>query len=104
MVDLPDAEVFAVTLQGDRPQQCLGRVTVRCPYCTCLHAHRVFVNDTIVFTRTAPCSTETDIRRYRVDLNARVPKHGVPQSHPVYAAGEDRDDNAIDVPVPNWEE
>ena len=84
---LPAAEVFAVTLGGNVPQ-CLGRVTVRCPYCVQLHAHRVFNNDAIEFTRTAPCTGDRPVLRYRIDLTA----------------GSDRDDNAIDESVPNWTE
>jgi hypothetical protein len=101
---LPVAAIYAVQPPGDGPQQCIGRVTVRCPFCTQLHMHRVFDNDTIEFHLTAPCSSDTEVRKYRVDLNRAVPKRDVSQPHPVFAAGEDRDDNAFDVPVPNWEE
>jgi hypothetical protein len=104
MGSLPLAEVFAVQLYGDGPPQCLGHVTVRCPYCQTLHAHRVFATDTVVFARTAPCSAGTSVRRYRVDLNPQGPNRDVSLAHPVYAAGESLNDNAIDVPVPNWEE
>lgn len=105
---LPAAQIFAVQLVSngscEQHTQCLGKVTVKWPYCTCLHAHRVFSNDTIEFTRTAPCSTETDVRRYRVNLNARVPKREVSQSHPVHAVGEGRDDNAFNEIEHNWTE
>jgi hypothetical protein len=77
---LPTAEIFAVQLQCEKPQ-CLGTVTVRCPFCATLHVHRVFANDTIVFTRTAPCSTDTEVRQYNVDLNLTVPKRDVSQPH-----------------------
>jgi hypothetical protein len=100
--DLPSADVFAVQLNSDGPPQCVGKVTVRCPYCTQLHAHRVFDNDTIVFTRVAPCSSDAKGHRYRVDLNLTVPKRTVSHPHPVYVAGDDLDDNAFDVPEPNW--
>ncbi len=79
---LPEAEIFAVQLYSDGPPQCLGHVTVRCPYCQTLHSHRVFTTDTIVFARTAPCSTDTPRRHYRVDLNARVPKRNVSETAP----------------------
>lgn len=95
MPSLPLAEVFAVQLYGDGPPQCLGQLTVRCPYCTQLHAHRVFDGDRVVFARTAPCSTETDKRRYRVDLNAHTSKHDVSQTLSGYAAGGDLNDIAI---------
>jgi hypothetical protein len=98
------AEIFAVQLPGDGPQQCIGRVTVRCPFCTQLHLHRVFDNDSIVFTRTAPCSTKTAVRQYSVDLNARVPRRDVSHPHPVHLAGDDLDDNAFDEVEPNWTE
>lgn len=96
---LPTAEVFAVQQQNTGQTQCLGRVTVRCPFCGQLHSHRVFTNDTIDFSRTAPCSTDHDIRRYGVNLTASLPKRAVSQEHVV--AGEDLDDSAIDIPVPN---
>jgi hypothetical protein len=99
---LPVAQIYAVQLPGDGPQQCIGRVTVRCPFCTQLHLHRVFDNDTIEFTRTAPCSTETSVRTYRVNLSLAVPKRDVSQCHPVFEAGNDLNDAAIDVPLPNW--
>jgi hypothetical protein len=99
---LPAAQIYAVQLPGDGPQQCIGRLTVRCPFCRQLHMHRVFDNDTIEFTRTAPCSTEADIRTYRVDLNLAVPRRDVSHEHPVYSAGEDRDDNAFNDIEPNW--
>ncbi len=101
MGSLPLAEVFAVHLYGDGPPQCLGQVTIRCPYCQTLHAHRVFTNDTVVFARTAPCSAGMPVRCYRVDLNARLPKRDVPLSHSVHAAGESLNDNAIDEPARN---
>lgn len=104
MGSLPLAEVFAVQLYGDGPPQCLGQVTIRCPYCQTLHSHRVFSSDTIVFARTAPCSAGTSARRYCVDLNARVPKRNVPLLHSIHAAGENLNDNAIDEPALNWEE
>lgn len=90
MSQLPIATIYAVQLPGDGPQQCIGRVTVRCPFCSQLHLHRVSDNDTIEFTRTAPCSSESVVRQYRVDLNLAVPKRDVSQPHPVYAAGEDQ--------------
>jgi hypothetical protein len=99
---LPAAAIYAVQLPGDGPQQCIGRVTVRCPFCTQLHMHRVFDNDTIEFTRTAPCSSDTEVRKYRVDLNLAVPKRNVSQPHPVYTAGNDRDDDAFNEIEPNW--
>lgn len=101
---LPAAHIHAVALPGDDNPQCVGRVTVKCPYCRTLHRHRIWTNDTVVFRRTAPCSTNGDIREYAVDLNLTVPSCNVSEPHPVYEAGEDLDDNAIDVPVPNWEE
>jgi hypothetical protein len=90
---LPTAEIFTVNLGCSKPQ-CLGAVTVRCPYCATLHVHRVYTNDTIVFTRTAPCSTETNVRQYNVDLILTVPKRDVSHEHPVFEAGEDLDDKA----------
>lgn len=101
---LPAADVLAVQLPGGNNPQCIGRVTVKCPYCGTLHSHRIWSNDTIVFRRTAPCSTERDVREYAVDLNLTVPSCDVSQPHSVYEAGENLNDNAIDVPVPNWEE
>jgi hypothetical protein len=64
----------------------------------------VFDNDTIVFTRTAPCSAEQIVRQYRVDLNLAVPKRNVSQAHIVCGteAGNDRDDNAFNEIEPNW--
>lgn len=99
---LPSAQIRAVKLRGSDPPQCVGRVTVLCPFCTQLHAHRVFTNDPVQFTRTAPCSTEHDVRSYRVDLG--VHRREASQPRPVYESGEDLNDNAIDLPVPNWEE
>lgn len=101
---LPVANVVAVQLRHDGNPQCLGRVTVRCPFCAHLHSHRVFTNDSLVFTRTGPCSTNTDVRRYSVDLNTQIPKRNVSQPHPVYAAGKDRDDNAMHEYENNWTE
>lgn len=103
MPDLPVAQIFAVQLPGDGRPQCIGKVTVSCPYCTQLHAHRVFAYDTTVFARTAPCSTDESVRRYRIDLGAPMPpKRHVSQPHSVYAAGESLNDTAIDVSEPNW--
>lgn len=101
---LPVAQIHAVTLPGEDNPQCVGRVTVKCPYCATLHVHKIWTNDTIVLKRTAPCSTERDVREYAVDLNLTVPSCDVSQPHFVYEAGENLNDNAIDVPVPNWEE
>jgi hypothetical protein len=62
----------------------------------------VYDYETVEFTRTAPCSTHDHVRTYRVNLNLAVPKRDVSHPHPVHSAGNDRDGNAIDVPVPNW--
>lgn len=109
---LPSAQIYAVRLHRDGSTQLLGRVTVRCPFCTQLHAHRIFADDPIVFTRTAPCGRGWDSpgQQYSIDLNVDVPRRDVSQLHPVYETGElasgseHLNDNAIDVPVPNWEE
>lgn len=61
------AQIVAVVL-GSAQQHCLGVVTVVCPWCTQSHKHRVFDNDTTVFMRTAPCTTEKPVLRYRIDL------------------------------------
>jgi hypothetical protein len=103
VTDLPSAELLAVQLSS--ANECLdvkylATVTIRCPFCDNTHKHRVFDNDSLAFRRTAPCSTDTSIRQYSVDLNLTVPKRDVSQPHPVH--GEDRDDNAFDVPEPNW--
>lgn len=98
------ADVFAVQLINDGNPQCLGRVTVRCPYCSQLHAHRVFDNDRIQFSRTAPCTGDNPVLRYRVDLNAGLVRRDVSHPHTVHTAGSDLDDNAFDEPVPNWTE
>lgn len=99
---LPKANLVAVQLPGDDNPQCVGRVTVKCPYCTTLHRHRIWTNDTIVFRRTAPCSSNGDIRQYAVDLNLTVPSCDVSQPHPVYEAGEGLNDNAMHNHEPNW--
>jgi hypothetical protein len=76
-----DAEL--VSLQQDEKPP---RFSVHCPYCHATHDHRWFGRD-VSFDVTAPCSTGSSVRRYLVRLDS-----------------VDRDDNAIDVPVPNWEE
>lgn len=99
---VPTAQIYAVRASGEGPAQCVGRVTVRCPYCTQLHAHRVFDNDRIEFMRTAPCSAEADVRRYRVDLS--LPTRRSLSELNQTTAGDDLNDAAIDVPLPNWTE
>ena len=104
MTDIPTAEIVAVQLHGDGNPQCIGKVRVVCPYCEHTHPHRVFRNDSTAFTRVAPCTGNDQGLRYRIDLNPPlrpVPKRNVSEPHLV---NTDRDDNAIDVPVPNWEE
>lgn len=85
--DLPVAELFSVQ-HGNGST----RFSVRCPHCQQVHghSHRRFGRQTS-FDLTAPCSTHRSVRRYRIQLDQG-------------SAGLDRDDNAIDVPVPNWEE
>src|SRR5690242_18126484 len=103
MHDLPVAEVLAIRLHGDEDPQCIASVRVRCPYCEHPHPHRVFADETTAFDRTAPCSGNSPVLRYRINLNTRVPMcRSV--SGPHLVAGTGRDDNAIDVPVPNWTE
>jgi hypothetical protein len=87
MTELPVAELFSVQ-HANGPT----RFSVRCPHCRQIHSHshRHFGQHAFV-DLTAPCSTHRSVRRYRVQLD-RDP------------AGQGRDDNAIDVPVPNWEE
>ena len=77
----PVADVVEVRLSRCEKPLCLGLVVVNCPYCQVQHVHRVFDNDTIVFCRTAPCSTETDVRKYSVSLEVTVPKRDVSQPH-----------------------
>lgn len=102
----PLARVLSVSVEGERlPPGYVGKVTVRCPHCQTLHTHRIYTHDSIRPARTAPCTGDKPVLRYRIDLGAPVaPKRNVSQPHPVYAAGEGLNDNAIDVPVPNWEE
>jgi hypothetical protein len=104
MTNLPVAEIYAVQLPGDGPQQCIGRVTVRCPWCKTLHTHRIWTNDSTTPTRTAPCTSDHPVLQYVIDLNVSVsvPKRDVSHPHPVHTAGENRDDNAFNETEPNW--
>jgi hypothetical protein len=98
----PTAEVFAVQLHGEAPH----RVSVRCPHCHQIHSHRWFDNDGPVFRRTAPCTGDNPVLQYTIDLRSSPlpPSMRRYVSGPHTVAGEDRDDNAFNVPAPNWEE
>lgn len=99
---LPAAQVLDVWLPEVRSVEYLALVMIRCPFCDSTHRHRVFDSDGPALRRAAPCSTEL---HYTVDLNAVVPsrpKRDVSHCHVV--AGNDRDDQAMNVPVPNWTE
>ncbi|MCV7024872.1 hypothetical protein H7I77_16230 [Mycolicibacterium novocastrense] len=76
------AEIFAVQLHDTGNPQCFGRVTVRCPYCAQLHGHRVFDNDRIQFTRTALCTGDNPVLRYRVDLALQIADRAASHWHP----------------------
>lgn len=107
---VPLAKVLSVSLEGEQlPPGCVAKVTVRCPHCQTLHTHRIYSHDSVRPSRTAPCSTDSRVCRYRIDLGAPAPpKRNVSQPRPVYAAGEvvtgreQRDDNAMHNYEPNW--
>lgn len=62
MSEVPTVEVFAVT-GHDGPVH----VSVKCPYCGQIHAHR-FDDRRRALERTARCSTHEHVLRYRVAL------------------------------------
>lgn len=67
----------------------ITRLDVLCPYCGSVHHHQ-WLNTAARFTVNAPCSTGADLRRYYVKMRS------LPASN--------RDENAFDDPVPNWDE
>ncbi len=83
MPGLSDARVLWVEREPG-----LVRYDVLCQYCNGIHHHQWLGADTR-FSVVAPCSPA---QRYRVRLAA------------VLASRPNRDDNAINVPVPNWTE
>lgn len=110
VLKFPRAQVLSVSFEGEEmPPGCVAKVTVRCPHCQTLHTHRIYAHDSVRPARTAPCSTDIWVGRYRIDLRAPVPpKRDVSQPHPVHTAGEfagsreQRDDNAMHNHEPNW--
>ncbi|BCO56983.1 hypothetical protein MINTM008_23740 [Mycobacterium intracellulare] len=104
----PLAQVLSVSLEGERlPPGCVGKVTVRCPHCQTLHTHRIYSHDSVRPPRTAPCTGDKPVLRYRIDLAPVPSKREVSQPRPVYTparGSEHLNDNAIDVPALNWEE
>lgn len=81
MTRYPVAELFSLRLSDGG--QC--RFTVRCPHCHTLHGHR-WDGRHVAFDLIAPCSTDHDVRMYRVDLVAAL----------------DRDSNAMHEYENNW--
>ncbi len=84
MTKLPVAQVLSVDREPG-----ITRLDVLCPYCGAIHHHQ-WLSAVTRFTENAPCSSETDLRRYHVKA------HSLPASN--------HDDNAFDDPVPNWDE
>lgn len=76
MPGLPIAQLLSLDREPG-----LTRLDVLCPYCNRVHHHSWSGDDT-AFSVPAPCSSS---QRYRINVPGR-------------------DDNAIDVPVPNWTE
>ncbi|BBY71619.1 hypothetical protein MPRI_38060 [Mycobacterium paraintracellulare] len=84
MTELPVAQVVSVDREPG-----IVRLDVLCPYCGAVHHHQ-WLNAAVRFTANAPCSTGADLRRYHVKMQSLSPSN--------------RDDNAFDDPVPNWDE
>lgn len=79
MPGLPVAQLLSVDREPG-----FARLDVLCPYCQRVHHHQWDGTD-VRFAVTAPCSTGSSLRRYRVTMPGR-------------------DDHAFDEPLPNWEE
>lgn len=87
MAGLPVAQLLSI---GREPG--FARLDVLCPYCQRVHHHQ-WLGAEARFTVIAPCSTSSDLRRYRLKMYPLPPN-----KRPA------RDDNAFDEPPPNWEE
>lgn len=84
MTGMPEAQMLWVDREPG-----LTRYDVFCPYCNRVHHHSWLGTETR-FSVAAPCGTG---QRYRVRLSS------LQTIRP-----DGRDDNAMDVPVPNWTE
>ena len=97
------AIVQSVTYSENRTRT----IEVICPHCSLTHEHSWPLSDVDIGHRQGHCGKGYDVElpswandpRYRMGYA----KHHATEPHPVVST-DDRDDNAIHVPVNNWEE
>jgi hypothetical protein len=84
----------------------LRTVSVRCKYCNTIH-ELAWATGVLALSEGLPCGVYArgiQIPAWALNLRKRTRDRFDPAQQHQVSAGHDRDNNAMDVPQPNWEE